>query len=199
MGVSARNRVSISSSVSPSSAERAAVSVSASMWALSSSPAVRQRTLACQQTAPGQAVGAPLPLVVVVVAAASDELRGHAAGRAVQDVGLAAADARRHQRRDVPVSAVLAQQSRGVPELFDGFCRPGQRGVGGEQRPTVHRGRGGRLRAQFGRGSHVVVVGHAVAAQGRHREASRVRSASAGAAIDQAAGSALATRVGEKL
>ena len=54
--------------------------------------------------------------------------------------------------------------------------------------------------AQLGRGSQVVVVGRRRSGAGRPPPmARRVRSASAGGAIDQAAGSALATRVGEKL
>jgi hypothetical protein len=56
-----------------------------------------------------------------------------------QNVGLQTTDALSHQRRDVPVATVLAEQRRRVEQPCHGRIGHGQRSQGGIHRSTLER------------------------------------------------------------
>src|SRR3954451_15276426 len=118
-----------------------------------------QLSVVREQPSIAQRVLRRLPLLVGVAAGRLGEVLGHPlARRAVGDGGLEAGQPLQHECGDVPVTPVLAQQCRGVPQLQVRLFRPWQRGVRGVERPADDVERRRRLTRQLGGSAHLVAV-----------------------------------------
>ena len=113
-----------------------------------------QRSVVVEQPALGQPFFVVTPRRLVVIAGAGDVFARNSARRGLQDVGLPAGDTRGAQYRDVRVTAMFAQQRRGLPQRGQRIVRPRQCPIGGEQRSPVERG----LLRRFSANSAAVVT-----------------------------------------
>ena len=131
----------------------AATSVARSIAARSATPAPVARAVGAEQAASGQPGGGGGPLLVGPAAQRLHDLPRQVDSRP-QHVGLAAVDIRGHQRREVSLAPMLAEERGAVPQPRDGIVRYGQRRVRAGEHPAGAVQAGCRRRQHVGRRGH---------------------------------------------